>query len=413
MIAPLLALLLSAPGGPARPAPEARPRVAVEVLTRAAPASVSVEGGGRRVSFRAAGALLLEDGVERPGPVRLRAGTWRLRPPGRPARTYRAALELRAEAGVVRVRAEMDLEEYVAWVVASETEPGAPREALAAQAVVVRSYARAARGRHRGGALCDLAHCQVLRAHGHGREHLAASREAARRTAGEVLRLPSGEVALAAFHAACGGHTADPAEVFGGEGTGAAAVPDPGCPARPWAAEIDGGVVARAVRGAIARSGGRGAPAIPARLRAGDLLLVEGEGGWIAAVATRDGRARLSGDTFARALDRALGWGEVRGSRFALSDRGGRVAVRGTGAGHGVGLCQAGAASRAAVGQDHREILRHYFPLAAPEGGGGPVRRRTTAITLGTGQASRLSTADSATAANPPTSSSSRSPDRR
>jgi len=366
VIAPLAALpALAAPGGAAPDGHAAGARVVVEVLARAAPRSLAVEGAGLRASFRARGDDLLLDGRQVPEPHRLEARAWRVLPAGAPARTYRAALDLRAEGGLLRVRAEMDLEGYVAEVVASETEPGTPAEALAAQAVVVRSYALAARGRHADGALCDLAHCQVLRARGHGRGHLAAARAAARATAGEVLALPSGEVALAPFHAACGGHTADPREAFGGEGTGAASVPDPGCHARPWRAWIDGGVLARAVRGALERSGDAAAPGIPARLRAADLVLVEGRGGWISRVSTRDGRARLSGDAVARGVDGALGRGEVRSSRFALADEGGSVTLRGTGAGHGVGLCQAGAAGRAAAGEDHRAILRHYFPRAA------------------------------------------------
>jgi len=380
VIAPLAALLALVAPAAAVHAPRAR--VAVEVLTRVAPRSLSVTGGGARASFRASGDDLLLDGREVPEPHRLPARRWRVLPSAAPARTYRAALELRAEGGVLRVRAEMELEEYVAEVVASETVPGTPAEALAAQAVVVRSYALAARGRHAGGALCDLAHCQVLRARGLGRGHLAAARAAAGATAGEVLTLPSGAVALTPFHAACGGHTADPREAFGGEGTGAASASDPGCPARPWRARIDGDALARAVRGAAARSGDAAAAGLPARLRASDLVLVEGRGAWISRVSTRDGRARLSGDAFARAVDGALGWGRVRSSRFALGEADGGVTFRGTGSGHGVGLCQAGAARRAAAGEDHRVILRHYFPLAgtapdsslSPGGAGGEGR---------------------------------------
>ncbi|GAC1537625.1 MAG: hypothetical protein NVS2B9_03950 [Myxococcales bacterium] len=83
-----------------------------------------------------------------------------------------------------------------------------------------RSYALATRGRHGDADLCDLAHCQVLAGRG-PRAHLAAAASATRATAGEVLRLASGAIAQATFHAACGGHTGDPRELFGGDGTGA------------------------------------------------------------------------------------------------------------------------------------------------------------------------------------------------
>jgi SpoIID/LytB domain protein len=45
-------------------------------------------------------------------------------------------------------------------------------------------------------------------------------------------------------------------------------------------------------------------------------------------------------------------------------DREGRLLAwtfRGGGWGHGVGMCQTGAIGRAEAGQDHRQILWHYF----------------------------------------------------
>jgi len=46
------------------------------------------------------------------------------------------------------------------------------------------------------------------------------------------------------------------------------------------------------------------------------------------------------------------------GSSGALA----RLTVRGTGYGHGVGMCQWGAIGRARAGQDYRTILRSYYP---------------------------------------------------
>ena len=39
-----------------------------------------------------------------------------------------------------------------------------------------------------------------------------------------------------------------------------------------------------------------------------------------------------------------------------------KVALRGAGNGHGVGMCQWGAIGRSRAGQDARTILRHYYP---------------------------------------------------
>jgi stage II sporulation protein D len=42
-----------------------------------------------------------------------------------------------------------------------------------------------------------------------------------------------------------------------------------------------------------------------------------------------------------------------------------RLVAEGSGAGHGVGLCQWGAVGRSRAGQDYRRILTAYYPGAA------------------------------------------------
>jgi len=77
------------------------------------------------------------------------------------------------------------------------------------------------------------------------------------------------------------------------------------------------------------------------------------------------GGSGATGEAVARVLDRALGWGAVRSGRFHFLAQGPVVRVQGTGLGHGLGLCQAGAALRAARGETYQEILQHYFPRAS------------------------------------------------
>ncbi len=342
--------------------------VEVELLSGRPARTLTVEGTGGRWSYALGDdGRLLRDGRPVPAPQRLPAGRWRVTVPAPAERTFEGALELRPGEGRLRVVATLPLEGYVAWAVASETEPGMPAEALKAQAVVARSYALAGGRRHPDVDRCDLAHCQVLRARP-APHHLAQAQRAARATAGEVLRLTAGAaagtVAAAPFHAACGGHTADPRLAFGGEGTGAAAVADDGCPARPWRAAVPAAVFGEVVRARL------GAPAPPEALD-----WRRGPGGWIGQVALGDRVA--GGEPFARALDGRLGHRAVRSARFTARSAGGEVWLEGSGLGHGVGLCQAGAARRAAAGQGYREILGHYFPLArvAPLGAPLPERR--------------------------------------
>jgi stage II sporulation protein D len=345
MIAALLSLAIAAVA-------PAAPGVEVQLLSSVHPRELRLSGP-QTLRLEARGEVLVADGEPAAQPLRLALGDWTLTPDRRPARRYRAALALRAGAGELQVVASMPLEEYVAAVVASETEPGTPPAALEAQAVVTRSYALAQPRRHQFAAACDLAHCQVLRGRG-AAAHLRAASLAARATEGEVLRLGSGEIALTPFHAACGGQTADPQEIFPGRNlTGAGAILDPGC-ARPWSAAVSPQALRRAATAALGE-----------QLRdPRALTLFRGEGGFVTRVLDRASGRSCTGEAFIRALGAEVGYGRVPSPRFALTIEAGSVRLRGAGAGHGVGLCQAGAARLARQGRGYREILARFFPAA-------------------------------------------------
>lgn len=66
-------------------------------------------------------------------------------------------------------------------------------------------------------------------------------------------------------------------------------------------------------------------------------------------------------------IRRALSESHLYSSAFVVDSEGDPArpeafVLRGAGWGHGVGLCQIGAAAMAAQGHDHREILAHYYP---------------------------------------------------
>jgi SpoIID/LytB domain protein len=62
-------------------------------------------------------------------------------------------------------------------------------------------------------------------------------------------------------------------------------------------------------------------------------------------------------------IRRALSSSHLKSSAFDVSrDPGGAWVLRGRGWGHGVGLCQIGAAVMAARGFEYRQILQHYYP---------------------------------------------------
>lgn len=60
-------------------------------------------------------------------------------------------------------------------------------------------------------------------------------------------------------------------------------------------------------------------------------------------------------------IRRALSESHLYSSAFVVEKQGDVFRLRGAGWGHGVGLCQIGAAVMAAQGYGYREILRHYF----------------------------------------------------
>ena len=68
--------------------------------------------------------------------------------------------------------------------------------------------------------------------------------------------------------------------------------------------------------------------------------------------------------TFRLAVGQALGWNRIPSTWFEVSRQGDRFLFHGRGWGHGVGLCQKGAAAMAAQGRTAQQILQQYFPGA-------------------------------------------------
>lgn len=245
----------------------------------------------------------------------------------------------------------LDLEEYVARVVAGEAAPGAGLEAQKALALAVRTYALANSGRHarEGFDLCDLTHCQALA------RPTAASRQAAAATRGQVLRY-RGSLASVFYAASCGGHTERPSQVWPG------AVDLPYLPAREepdcareaeWTTEVAAAELARALRAAGMRGEVVRRLAVRGRSRSGRVTRIAVEG---------FEPAELDGEGFRLAVGRVLGWQLLKSTAFDITRTAGGYRFRGRGSGHGVGLCVAGAARMARAGRSAADIVRLYFP---------------------------------------------------
>ena len=92
--------------------------------------------------------------------------------------------------------------------------------------------------------------------------------------------------------------------------------------------------------------------AVQSRTQGGRALMLE--------LATSSGKRPL----LAVELRQIVGYTRLPSLRFDVTLENGFAVFRGKGSGHGVGLCQWGARSRALGGASYREILAHYYPGA-------------------------------------------------
>lgn len=295
----------------------------------------------------------------------------------------------------------LDTETYLRSVISSEMNPEAPQEFLKAHAIISRSWlmgklsGRHASGNqpgeerpdevcrwvdtadHTGFDVCADDHCQ--RYQGENRLNEAACR-AVDATAGIVLTDSQGEIADARFSKCCGGVS----ELFSTCWQDAdydylQPVADPWCDlSRLSTAERD------EILGRILVSYDRTTVDFhdwEARVSGSDISrrLKERYGADVgtvsALIADRRGpsgriiRLKVSGDkgTFfvGKELEirRLLSDSCLYSSWFdAEADGEGGFLLRGHGWGHGVGLCQIGAAMMSLAGKSHREILDFYYP---------------------------------------------------
>lgn len=256
-------------------------------------------------------------------------------------------------------------EEYVLASVLSEVTPlNETPETVArifeVQAVIARTYAAAHLGRHaaEGFDLCDSTHCQLYDpARVQSSRFAADARAAIERTAGVMLVFDH-RPAETLFHADCGGFTAAADAVWGG-------------PAVPYliAAPDDApSLVHRAWRVTMTAVRLRAALNANPRSRVGNRfdgfrVTARDPGGRIeTVVASGELSPTLRGEELRSILNQTLGQPGVQSTRFAVSRDASSFVFDGSGFGHGVGLCQRGAAARARDGESLQDILSHYFP---------------------------------------------------
>ncbi|MDR3776746.1 MAG: SpoIID/LytB domain-containing protein [Terracidiphilus sp.] len=234
--------------------------------------------------------------------------------PGKFRRSYWGRLAVHAENGELVAVVSMDRETAVASIVGAEMIESTPLEALKAQAVATRSFL-AAGTRHLNFDFCDTTHCQFLKSPPPVTGRVWS---AVQSTRGLVLQY-RGKAPAALYSSRCGGRTRSLRDVG----------MEPG-DAYPY----------YSVRCAFCQRH----PLV-----------------WKSRIGSR--QSPQSGDEGKR-IEQAQqwGWSVIPGSDFTAAADGSGWQLEGHSVGHGVGMCQFGAAGMAAKGAAFREILALYYP---------------------------------------------------
>jgi len=253
------------------------------------------------------------------------------------------------------------LRDYLYGVVAKEMPIQWPLEALKAQTIAARSYAKA-----------------MMREHAHRPYQLESSIldqvyekfddqnfrnpkmekviRAVSETAGMILLGKDHQVLKAYYHADCGGKTSSSQSVFGTRGLEGGVV-DSSCPLNPkakWSYHISKeNLSQRLKRFFHASDEFLGVSALTLKFLPQDERVSE------VVVKIDDGETRAIKAQEFRDL---LGFQDLRSTRFQMQQTSKEFVFSGTGFGHGVGLCQWGSRNLAQQGLKFQQILTHYYP---------------------------------------------------
>jgi len=266
-------------------------------------------------------------------------------------------LHLKADHGMLVILATVPLEDYVAAALAGESGSFTSPESLKAMAVAIRTYAARFKPRHQpeGFDFCDDTHCQALNFKGIGNQ----VRSAVEATRGQLL-WAGGMPAATFYHQNCGGTLAAGREAWPNlDAPYLKQHDDPYCQRAsllPWRAQLNRHELERALR-----EQGLKVPEAWNKLE----IAARTPSGRVQRLVLRSPTAPaqlISGSSLRFAIGRHFGWNQVRSDLYNVETAEDSIIFTGRGAGHGVGLCQAGAEQMAKEGMSYRRILEFYYP---------------------------------------------------
>ena len=239
----------------------------------------------------------------------------RLSVPAKLHRLYWGRITIRAHNGELEAVVGIDRETAVASIVTAEMEESSPVEALKAQAVATRSFL-AAGARHPDFDFCDSTHCQFLKSPPPSNSRVSNAVQATR---GLVIQY-RGRPLATLYSSRCGGQTRSLSDVHldPGDGYPYYSVPCRWCQQHPFV--------------------------------------------WRSRIGNSGHAPRSDDETRRIAEARQWGWSAIPSSDFTATQDGSGWQLEGHSVGHGIGMCQHGAAGMANSGAGFREILDHYYP---------------------------------------------------
>ena len=246
---------------------------------------------------------------------------------------------------------EGEMELYLVGVLLREMPAFFEEEALKAQAVVARTYARKAwetGGKHGDGSVCTEPSCcqgycsqEEYYLQGGREEGVEKIRSAVCATAGQVLTY-EGKLIEATYFSCSGGRTEDAAAVWGTDFPYLCAVDSPGEEeAAYYRSEMT--VPKSEIEQKLGVSLDQG----------GMNEVIYTEGGGVDTVC-------IGGTYFTGVEVRSLMG--LRSTAFSMREEGDNIVITTKGFGHRVGMSQYGADAMAVAGSGYEEILEHYYP---------------------------------------------------
>lgn len=284
--------------------------------------------------------------------------------------------------GIVPVN-HVNIEEYVYGVVASEMPSVFPLEALKAQAVIARTYAIKALGKHKqwGYDVCDTQNCQV---YGGVRAERERTNSATDATCGQILTYKDAPIE-AVFSSNCGGYTQSSAEAGWFSHNYLKPVSDYQDFKEENLQPYHFKELLEHSRPAYSRYFKNVSPATFRWTRVLEekqlrevanrkkdigqvkaiIPLKRGRSGYVHGVKIVGTKNTLV-LTKEHEIKKYLATGMLRSTYFIVQPNYEKGEIKsfifyGGGWGHGVGLCQTGSGGRASAGQNYKEILQHYY----------------------------------------------------